>query len=227
MRAWIDIAPGLRLTGEGLAWLTEERVIIAADLHLGYELAAQRRGGYLPPVMRGTDVGTRLVAIARRLGAQRLVIAGDLRHSTQDVDELERAELAALAQVVAREMAFDVVLGNHDRGGALAGTEPLASLMIGPVHVTHLPPRTTPDHWTVCGHLHPRITVRDETGASARYPCALVGTRLLVLPALSDWAGGTEARRLMRELPRGEWRAVPISDGMVADLGIVLSSGGD
>ena len=226
MQRWIEIAPGLRLTGDGAAWLPDDGVLIVADVHVGYELAARRRGGYLPPVQRGAEAGARVVAMAREVGAARVVIAGDLRHSTRDVDEPERAELRAFAKAVEESthgLALDVVPGNHDRGGSMVGREVHAPLALSAADVTHEPPRTAPVRWTVCGHLHPRVTLRDETGASARYPCALVGERTLVLPAFSDWAGGTEARRLLRDLPSGRWRALPVSGGAVADVGLVLA----
>jgi putative SbcD/Mre11-related phosphoesterase len=219
---WIDVAPGLRLTGDGAAWIPAARTIVVADVHVGYEIAAQRRGGYLPPVERGAAVGDRLRAMAGEHEATRLVIAGDLRHSTRDVDDLERGELAGLAEALGSDIALDVVRGNHDRGGTIVGREIDGTLRIGEVDIVHAPPTTTPERWTLCGHLHPRITLRDETGASARFPCALVGERLVVLPAFSRWAGGTSAGRLLEFLPAGPWRAIPISEGSIADVGLVV-----
>ena len=222
MRRWVEIAPGLRLTGDGAAWLPAERTLIVADIHVGYELAAQRRGGYLPAVERGGVVGARLLGMARELAAERLVIAGDLRHSTFDVDDFEREELAQLEAALSPRVALDVVLGNHDRGGAIVGRATTETLRVGDVDVTHVPPASRPARWTICGHLHPRVTVRDETGASARFPCALVGERLIVLPAFSAWAGGTAAGRLLDALPPGAWRALPVNNGAIADVGIVV-----
>jgi metallophosphoesterase superfamily enzyme len=138
------------------------------------------------------------------------------------VDDLERSELAALAGAFPSALILDVVLGNHDRGGAIVGREAIAPLRIADIDVVHVPPRSTPARWTICGHLHPRVTVRDETGASARFPCVLLGERLVVLPAFSDWAGGTAAGRLLDSLPPGEWRALPITHGAIADVGIVV-----
>ncbi|HET9011038.1 MAG TPA: hypothetical protein VFN38_04450, partial [Gemmatimonadaceae bacterium] len=89
----MEVAPGLRLTGDGAAWLPAMRTLVVADVHVGYELAAQRRGGYLPPGERGAVVGAHLAAIMGELAATRLVVAGDLRHSTRDVDDFERIEL--------------------------------------------------------------------------------------------------------------------------------------
>jgi putative SbcD/Mre11-related phosphoesterase len=222
MRRWLEVAPGLRLTGDGAAWLSDAGALVVADVHLGYDVAARRRGGYLPPVGRGSVVGTRLVAMARELCATRVIVAGDLRHSTRDVDDVERQELRSLAGAFPSDISFEVVLGNHDRGGAIVGRETPAPLDVGGIDVVHVPPRTPPARWTVCGHLHPRITVRDETGASARFPCVLLGTQLAVLPAFSDWAGGTAAHRLLGSLPPDRWRALPVSHGSIADVGIVV-----
>jgi len=219
---WLDIGGGIRITGTGAAWIPAERTVIVADVHVGYELAAQRRGGYLPPIASGHEIGLRLAAMTTGLGATRLVIAGDLRHSTRDADDLERTELAGLAAAVRATVQLDVVRGNHDRGGAMIDVVASRSLRVGDVDVVHHPPAAPPARWTICGHLHPRVTLRDETGASARYPCAMLGPQLLVVPAFSDWAGGTEARRLLAELPHAPWRLLPMVDGLVADVGLVL-----
>jgi hypothetical protein len=49
-----------------------------------------------------------------------------------------------------------------------------------------------------------------------------VGERTVVLPAWSDWAGGTEARRLLGDLAPGAWRVLPIAGGSIADVGITI-----
>jgi len=216
------VGPALRLTGDGAAWLPASATLVVADVHVGYELAAQRRGGYLPPVQRGAVVGARLAAIAREFSVHRLVIAGDLRHSTHDVDDFERAELGAFAAALPPDVILDVVVGNHDRGGSIVGRGVPGPMRLDDVDICHEPPTVRPGRWTVCGHLHPRVTVRDETGAAARYRCALVGESVVVLPAFSEWAGGISARRLLESLPPGEWRALPVSGGQIADVGIVI-----
>lgn len=222
MHEWIEIASGLRLTGDGAAWLPNEKAIVIADVHVGYELAAQRRGGYLPPIHGGAAVGARLRAIALAHHATRVIVAGDLRHSTRDLDAFERAELQDFARAMGSDIALDVVLGNHDRGGSVVGRETSGTLHVGPFDIGHVPPTAVPQRWTICGHLHPRVTVRDETGVSVRYPCALAGDHVAVLPAFSDWAGGSSVDRLLGSLPLGTWRAYPVSEGVITDLDIVI-----
>ncbi|MEP6689868.1 MAG: hypothetical protein ABJD07_01860 [Gemmatimonadaceae bacterium] len=197
------------LTPEGAAWLPGARAIVIADVHLGYARAARRRGGYLPPIESARAVADRALAICARAGATRLVIAGDVRHSTRDADARELDEVAAFHAMLAGAGPLehvDLIAGNHDRD---APSPFVGSAALDDVDVTHKPPAAIPDRWTIAGHLHPRTTLRDETGAGIRVPCALVGPRIIVLPAFSLWAGGISVARALRALPPGEWRVIP------------------
>lgn len=231
----LPVTPSLVVTADGAAWLPDEETLVVADLHVGYARAARRRGGWLPGDAESPAVlAARLRAACARVGASRLVIAGDLRHSTRDVDAGERAEVAELlarlgdggTDVLRTQLAVtsrapdgtnasappigrvDVIGGNHDRGDGLA-----TRLAVGSVDVVHEPPDAPPARWTVCGHLHPTTTLRDETGAALRVPCALVGERVLVLPAFTEWAGGIRAGRARRALGWGAWREVACAGG--------------
>lgn len=220
MPSLIDVAPGIALSGHAGAWLPDRRTLVVADVHVGYARAARRRGGWLPDVERGADAAARLLDAVRDLGVRRVVIAGDLRHSTRDVDDAELAEVADLIGRVRAACDVTVVPGNHDRRGdeayARAGAEVVAApLDLGVAVVAHEPPAAPPGRWTVCGHLHPAVELRDETGAGARYPCALVGPNVVVLPAFGRWAGGVAGARLRRLLFEAEWRAHAITDGEV------------
>ena len=212
MPSLVDVAPGIALTGHLGAWLAASRTLVVADVHVGYARAARRRGGWLPDVERGADAAGRLLAAVRELAAARVVVAGDLRHSTRDVDDAELAEVADLVGRVRAECPVTVVPGNHDRGGAgtyaAAGADVAAEpLDLGDALVVHEPPAAAPERWTLCGHLHPAVELRDETGAGARYPCALVGPRVVVLPAFGRWAGGLAGSRLRRLLFDAPWAA--------------------
>ena len=220
MPALVDVAPGVALSGHAGAWLAASRTLVVADVHVGYARAARRRGGWLPDVERGVDAAARVLDAVRALDARRVVVAGDLRHSTRDVDPAEMAEVADFLGRVGAACEVAVVPGNHDRrgddayaaAGALVAAPPLD---LGDVLVAHEPPAAAPARWTVCGHLHPAVEVRDETGAGARYPCALVGPRVVVLPAFGRWAGGVAGARLRRSLFVAEWRAYAVAGGEV------------
>jgi metallophosphoesterase superfamily enzyme len=77
------------------------------------------------------------------------------------------------------------------------------------------------------GHEHPAVRLGDGVASSTRCPCFLVGSRLLILPAFSNWAQGTVTSHygLMSPLARNErfTRAVAILDDRL--LSVPLSSG--
>ena len=211
---WIDIVTGLRITAHGAAWLPEHGTAVIADVHLGYARAARRRGGYLPNVEDAEALSARVLAMTNALGTRRLVIAGDLRHSTRDVDDGERAEVSAFLDRLSSLEQVELVAGNHDRGSKNMSP----AVQIGDIDIRHVPPGTAPERWTICGHIHPSAVLHDETGASARFPCAMAGSRILVLPAFTTWAGGTRVARLMKQLPPGEWRRFVIGGGGVVEM---------
>jgi putative SbcD/Mre11-related phosphoesterase len=217
--ARLTVAPGIVISGQGGALLANERIFVIADVHVGYARAARRRGGYLPAVESARAAAARAIDAARELGAEHLVIAGDLRHSTRDADAGEHSEVSAFLERAAEALRVTLVPGNHDRGAASLYDHPVAvspePLLLGDVAVAHAPPTEPPERWTICGHLHPAVTVRDETGAGARFPCALVGERVVVLPAFGAWAGGLTGSRLRRTLFPGDWAAYPVAGGEV------------
>jgi metallophosphoesterase superfamily enzyme len=45
-----------------------------------------------------------------------------------------------------------------------------------------------------CGHEHPAITLSDRVASYAKCPCFVEGDGLLMLPAFSEWAGGSNLR---------------------------------
>ncbi|MDQ6827400.1 MAG: hypothetical protein M3081_00865 [Gemmatimonadota bacterium] len=217
MDGLFPLSPEISLAPGGAAWIASQATAVIADVHLGYARAARRRGGYLPTVEHPEEIAARVVAMCLALGATRLVIAGDLRHSTRDADKLELDDVAAFRAQLLKDGALervDLVAGNHDRGDASA----VARIDVDGVEIVHEPPAELPDRWTICGHLHPSTTLRDETGAGMRVPCALVAQRLIVLPAFSEWSGGTSASRLVRSLPPADWRQLAMTHDRIFQI---------
>jgi metallophosphoesterase superfamily enzyme len=44
------------------------------------------------------------------------------------------------------------------------------------------------------GHEHPAIHLHDRVTTSVKCPCFLTGPRILILPAFSSWAAGSNVR---------------------------------
>lgn len=189
----VDLGDGLVATAEGALWIPDAETAVVADLHVGYEAFHAARGQAVPRV-EACELAAVLARIVGRLGARRVVVAGDVKHAFARPVAGERADLA---RVLAGAGDAEVVLveGNHDVGLARATDLAVhADYSASPdVLVAHgHAPVTRGAGWLVVGHEHPLVRLDAGAGPGLAAPAFLVDAarRTVVLPALSPWAAG-------------------------------------
>ncbi len=182
---------GWALTPEGAAIHLGEGVAVVADVHLGYEWARGAGGDMVPPHSLAETIG-KLGRILARGGIGRLIVAGDLVESHHPCRRTERDVRALEAWLRERDVALEVVQGNHDpvKRPPRPWTVEVGGWTVGHGHRPILGERI------VFGHHHPALRAGGLTA-----PCFLVGPRLIVLPAFSANAAGLPASAV--PLPRG------------------------
>lgn len=169
--------------------------LVLADVHLGRDRASNVE----LPLGERTDVLDRLGRLLDRFDPEEVVVAGDLLHSFDRVPRSVERTLAALETRVAEAgAALVVVEGNHD---TMLGSlfEARSERVVGDALVRHghdSPEKSAPLY--VIGHEHPAITIEGR-----KHPCYLVGPaaaggRVLVLPAFTRLAPGTDVSRTRR-----------------------------
>lgn len=169
--------------------------LVLADVHLGRDRASNVE----LPLGERTDVLDRLGRLLDRFDPEEVVVAGDLLHSFDRVPRSVERTLAALETRVAEAgAALVVVEGNHD---TMLGSlfEARSERVVGDALVRHghdSPEKSAPLY--VIGHEHPAITIEGR-----KRPCYLVGPaaaggRVLVLPAFTRLAPGTDVSRTRR-----------------------------
>jgi metallophosphoesterase superfamily enzyme len=139
------------------------------------------------------------------------VLLGDIVHDAVDVEPLT-AELVRLRDDLGIRTEVVLVAGNHDRRlqrmlDAKRIALPLVrELQIGPHRLVHgdgvelqqakaeLATASSRGGFVFCGHEHPAITLSDRVASYAKCPCFVEGDGLLMLPAFSEWAGGSNLR---------------------------------
>jgi putative SbcD/Mre11-related phosphoesterase len=209
-RSRLELEPGVWLDAARAVWLEEARVLAVADLHLGYAWA-HRGSGQLMPVNVNEDTTERLLKLIERYRPDEVVILGDIVHRAIDAPALH-TELRWLALNVGERARLRLIGGNHDRllastlAAAGIGLEIAESIEVGPHLLLHGDERLEPaarallDRHTplggriILGHEHPAIVLSDGVGSRAKCPCFLAGPGLLVVPAFSPWAAGTDTR---------------------------------
>lgn len=222
----VDLGDGLVAAAEGALWIPATRTAVLADLHVGYEAFHAARGQAVPRV-EAAELAARLARVVARLGAERVVVAGDVKHAFSRPVAGERADLA---RVLAGASGAEVVLvrGNHD-----VGLERATELAVHDVfdaapgvRVAHGHAPVLRDAWLVVGHEHPIVHLATGVGSGLVAPAFLVDAarRTVVLPALSPWAAGVAPRRryagaaLAGADPR-DARVVAVAEGDAWDFG--------
>ncbi|HEU0122658.1 MAG TPA: metallophosphoesterase [Bryobacteraceae bacterium] len=177
----------------GALWLPASRTVLLADLHLGFAWAQRRRGELWPLTDAGARTG--LEWLCDQLLPARIVLVGDIVHAPFPSAE-EAAVIDGTLDALRARAELICLAGNHDRGRGFLPEWRTDGLRA--IHGDRLPGTAEPGVLTVVGHFHPILKLRDASGVKRRHRAFLRGNGLLVLPAFSPFASGTDMRE---ELP--------------------------
>jgi uncharacterized protein len=175
----------------GALYWPEEKLLVAADLHLEKGSAYAARGVLLPPY----DTAATLARLARLIEryAPRLVVAlGDSFHDGGGPARMaDNSRVALMAVQRGRDWVW--LAGNHDPdpadniGGRFAD-----ALAFGGLTFRHEPSVEASDG-EIAGHLHPLACIV-QRGRALRRRCFASDGRRLVMPAFGSYAGGLNVR---------------------------------
>jgi len=150
----------------------KERVLVVADLHIGWEVALAEQGIHVPsqtPKMR--DKLLKLIDLCKPTS---LLFVGDVKHTIATVGLQEWRDIPELFEaLINRVKDIKIILGNHD--GNLEPLLPpsvrifpptgLALWSVGFFHGNAWPtPELLRCRSLVMGHVHPTVMFRDPLG---------------------------------------------------------------
>ncbi len=189
----------LQLLAERAVYLPEQRSLLVADLHVGKSETFQRFGIPISTQVSQTTLD-RLVQLCDRLRPERLFILGDWFHSKLGlVDEVLKPWADFLGR---RDMAVELVVGNHDRRLLEACVAAMPSHLtvvtetaFAGLWLSHAP-EVLPSadlQLNICGHIHPCVRLRSAVD-TLRLPCFHWDKRsqTLILPSFGEFTGGYE-----------------------------------
>ena len=209
-RSRLEWNPGLWLDARRAVWIEGTRSLVVADLHLGY-VWAHRHEGQLLPISVREDSTERLLALMHSYQPREVVFLGDVVHRAVSAPAL-CAEITRLFAEVSARSRPRIVLGNHDAHlpGLLAECGIVVKmgrqLQAGPHLLLHGDEPDDPEGISetfaaiggggrvIIGHEHPAISLSDGVASRVKCPCFLSSSEVLVLPAFSRWAAGTDPR---------------------------------
>ena len=189
--------------GLPILYIRSLNMLVAADLHLGYEGIMSDNGVFLPKANLKSILSSIDKAIMAT-GAKTLLVDGDIKNEFSKVHIEEFNELYDFILHM-NEKGVDLLLikGNHDNfveryKDAFKLKVYRQEHVIGKYaffHGEEIPQDIKGTSVLIMGHEHPAIILYTGTGKSEKIKCFLYGRykgkRLLVLPALSYYSGGT------------------------------------
>ena len=218
----LRLGPGLNAVRDQAALLLAkpgQRILVLADLHIGWESTLADKGFHIP-----SQVGKMLKRIKRIVRAYRprkLIFLGDVKHTVAGAEAEEWAEIPAFFEELKKLVdEIAIVPGNHDgRLEALLpdGVEMLSSggiALWGSFGLFHGHAWPSPEllacKWLITGHVHPVVVFREG-------PYFRTSSRVWLL---MDCDGPSLAEEMVR---RGRARAGELRDVKAGKL-IVMPS---
>ena len=173
----------------------EANTLIIADMHLGKSGHFRKSGIAVPQSIYKADL-QRLIAQLYLFKVDRLIITGDLTHSTAN----KELDLFLKWRKDFSLLKIDLVKGNHDILDDSWYQEAdidisLKKLVDGPflfIHDLKMRDQLLPEEnelYMFTGHMHPAINLRGQGRQSLRFPCFYFTPGYCVLPAFSRFSG--------------------------------------
>ncbi len=153
-----------------------ERILVASDLHIGFEKELARRGVRLPS--QTPSLLAKMLRIVRQHRITRVILLGDVKHGTSKILMHEWTDIPEFFEGLLRTVSrIDIVPGNHD-----GGLRPLlpSSVKIHPpqgiiieskrrklamIHGHAWPmPQAFSSDCLIMGHHHFTVELRDPSG---------------------------------------------------------------
>lgn len=193
----VEIADYVYLTRYGAAYLEDISAVVVSDIHLGYEDVLAKNGIFLPRVQSNIIYET-VNEIIDKYSPAKFIIDGDLKHEFSKNTMQEWEDVYTLLKQVSERSKAIVVKGNHDNYVANIASklhiEVFDKYKEGKYVFHHGHKNFKWEEFAIIGNEHPSVGLRDSVGSVTKIPCFMYfkNEGLLVLPALSIFAGGSD-----------------------------------
>ena len=185
-------------------WFPKKKILIIADLHLGYEEALNEQGIMIPRQMF-KQIKKELQDLLK-LNPKIIIINGDLKHEFGQISRQEWSEATGILDLLLKKCKVILIKGNHDTIlGQIAKKKNLDivdfycfdDICVLHGHKVLLDKKIYDSKILVIGHQHPAISIREGI-KSEKYKCFLVGKwkrkNLVVMPSFFTIFEGSDIR---------------------------------
>jgi len=149
-----------------------ERVLVVADLHIGWEAPLTQKGVHVPS--QTPKILDKILQLIKTCKPTRLIFLGDVKHTIAKVEMEEWRDIPDFFEALEKKVSdIQVVPGNHDGNLEPLLPEtvkilPTTGIVFGNVGLFHGHAWPAPEllrcRSLITGHLHPMIAFRDPMG---------------------------------------------------------------
>jgi DNA ligase-associated metallophosphoesterase len=187
----------LALLPEKAVWWPGRRTLLVADVHCGKDATYRSLGVPVPAGSTIRDLG-RISILVERMGAERLIILGDLLHARLGRHP-ELVECIVAWRKTHPGIEMILVRGNHDRSSGPWPEHWNIEMREEPMEnegfIFHHAPPENAEQPTFAGHVHPQVFLTDFDGSVASTPCFVRDGDCLILPSFGTFTGGYTMHR--------------------------------
>jgi len=212
------------LTDYPAAFISEEKVLVIAELHLGLEYEIYKSGiSILPQREKFLETLETLIEITK---AKKLVLVGDIKHKVPGSSIREDKEIPKFLEQISSKVKTIIVKGNHDdrieeilpKNIKIYSSRGLKIGKYGFFHGHAWPSKALMKcDYLFMGHIHPAIEFRDEFGhrnsekvwikdrmdaekIKKRFGLTQTGKlNVIIIPTFNNILGGTAVNRVANE----------------------------
>ena len=153
-----------------------KRILVVADLHIGWEAALAEKGIHVPS--QTPKILTRMLHLIKSCGPTGLIFLGDVKHAIARVKTEEWRDVPDFFETLGEKVPdIQIVPGNHD-GNLMAllptGVDvlPTKGVVVGDVGLFHGHAWPAPEllecQTLIMGHVHPVVAFRGPLGFRIR-----------------------------------------------------------
>jgi len=212
------------LTDYPAVFISDEKILVIAELHLGLEYEIYKSGISILP-QRETFLKTleKLIEITK---AKKLVIVGDIKHKVPGSTIREDREIPRFLEQISSKVKTIIIKGNHDdrieeivpKNIKICSSHGFKIKKYGFFHGHAWPSKSLVEcDYLFMGHIHPAVEFRDEFGhrnsekiwiksrmnaekIKKKFKLTKTGKmNVIVIPTFNNILGGTAVNRVSRD----------------------------
>jgi putative SbcD/Mre11-related phosphoesterase len=200
----MEILRGIEIRGKSL-WLKKQKILILADLHIGYEEALHKEGILVPRTMF-KELKEEVKKLLK-LKPKTIIVNGDLKHEFGEISRQEWNEVLEILEILLKKSKVVLIKGNHDtilepiakkKGLLIKDFYCFDGICVLHGHKLFLDKEVNDSKLLIIGHEHPAVSIREGI-KQEKYKCFLLGRwkkkKIIVMPSFFTIFEGSDIRK--------------------------------